>query len=62
MKCEKVSRSASCGKASKGGGLLVKVQEPGQLEQQVAGQQRECATLQAQLQGTCNAVVDVKLA
>ena len=39
------------GSAPKGGGLLVKLQELGQLEQQLAGQQRECAKVQAQLQG-----------
>jgi len=44
-------RTLSGGSAPKGGGLLVKLQELGQLEQQLAGQQLECAKVQAQLQG-----------
>mmetsp|Transcript_16265 Transcript_16265/g.44167 ORF Transcript_16265/g.44167 Transcript_16265/m.44167 type:complete len:1112 (-) Transcript_16265:405-3740(-) len=45
------------GSAPKGGGLLVKLQELGQLEQQLAGQQRECAKVQAQLQGMRDAAL-----
>ena len=47
----------SAGSAPKGGGLLVKLQELGQLEQQLAGQQRECAKVQAQLQGMRDAAL-----